>query len=293
MLHNIIIGLLVVVLFAEYILPIKDIWKRVGFKFKAFGEWFFEYENQLYSIKEEWEEGKEVKLKLNNFFARIIFFSAATIVVILLEIFWELGFKGVSNKFKKSKFAAWAEKKIKTLPNWAVLILFGAPFIAMELLGIIAVATMLSGHVFLGITLYLFKVLFFIPVHFVLHVGEEQLMQIAWFRRRYNIIKAVLDWFKKSQSYVKVHNISETIAAYIRAVKDLFLKAVIHMKKAFEGEDILSEECEQIRQEILKIQKETGKEAKKRIYVELFKCINKHISKAKGENYETLKKRKP
>jgi hypothetical protein len=281
--HELLLVILVLFLFAEYILPLDVFWKNIGLKFKTFGEWFFEYENKLYSIKEEWQEDKEVKLKLNNFFARILFFSVATIVVILLEIFWELGFKTVSNQFSQSKFASWAEKQIKALPNWVVLILFGAPFIAMELLGVIAVTTILSGHVYFGILLYLFKVLFFIPVHFVLHVGEEQLMQIAWFKRRYDIIKAVLDWFKKSQSYVKVHNISETIAAYIRAVKDLFFNAIAHMKKAFEGEDILSEECEQIRQEILKIQKETGKRVNKEFYVKLFDCINNHIEEITNE----------
>jgi replicative DNA helicase len=54
------------------------------------------------------------------------------------------------------------------------------------------------------------------------------------------------------------------------------------MKKAFEGEDILSEECEQIRQEILKIQ-ETGKKAKKEFYVKLFDCINNHIEEIANE----------
>ena len=274
--HLWIIILLVVLLFGEYIPFTKVLWQKIGLKLKAFGEWFFEYENKLYPQKEQWQEGVKVKLRLNNFFARILFFSVATIVVILLEIFWELGFKGVSRKFQQSKFATWAEQKIKQLPNWAVLVLFGAPFIAMEMLGIIAVATLASGHIWLGIGMYLFKVLFFIPVHFVLHVGEEQLMQIAWFKRRYDMVIAVLEWFKKSQSYVKVHNISETIGAYIRAVKTLFFNAVIHMKKAFEGEDILSPECEAIRQEII-----ANKKPKKVDFERFFDCVNSHIEAEK------------
>jgi len=276
MLHNILILLIVFIFFAEYLFPVKSIWQKIGIKFKVFGEWFFKYENKLYSKKEDWIEGKEIKLKLNNFFARVLFFSVATIVVILLEIFWELGFKGISNKFEQSNFATWAEVNIKKLPNWAVLILFGLPFIGMEVIGLIAVATFISGHIWFGIGLYLFKVLFFIPVHFILHVGEEQLLQIKWFARRYNILKAVLEWFKKSQSYVKVHNISETISAYIRAVKNLFFNAVTHMRKAFEGEDILSPECEAVRQEILAKERPA-----KYLYKKFFDCVNSHIEEEK------------
>lgn len=285
MFHDILLIVFAIFLFGEYIPFSQIFWQKVGFRMKALGEWFFKYENRLYPEKEVWVEKKVIKLRLKNFFLKVLLFFVATIVVIILEIVWELGFKGLSNQFKKSRFATWAEERIKELPNWAVLVLFGAPFIVMELLGFIAVGALVSGYIWLGISLYLFKVLFFIPVHFVLHVGEDQLMQVSWFRRRFMMIKDLLNWFKQSQTYVKVHNVSETVAAYIRAVKNLFLKAVIHMKKAFEGEDILSPECEEVRQEILTSEQERGVgQAKKELYVRLFDCINKHIKELKAKS---------
>jgi len=267
---------LLLLLGGEYIPFTTLFWQKIGLNLKQFSEWFLDsYENRLYPNKEVWIEEKKVSLKLNNFFARIFFFAFSAIVVVFLELFWELGFKGISRSLGRSKIAHWAEHKIHTLPNGVVLILFGAPFIFMELIGIFALGAFVSGHFWLGIGLYLFKVLFFIPVHFILHVGEAQLMKIAWFKRRYTIVIATLDWFKRSQTYVKVHNISETFKAHIEAVKNRFSQTVILLKKAFEQDDILSPECEAVRKEILKKSEEEIR--KQHLYKKFFNCIDRHI----------------
>ncbi len=266
---------LFILFFGEYIPFTGWLWRKIGLKLKAFGEWFLSsYENRLYGDKEEWIEDKKVYLKLNNIFARILFFILSAVVVIFLEIFWELGFKGITQSLERSKLAHWSEIQIKKLPNWVVLLLFGAPFIFMELIGIFALGAFVSGHLWTGIGLYLFKVLFFIPVHFVLHVGEAQLMAIPWFKRRYDIVMATLHWFKRSQTYVKVHNLSETVKAHILAIKNRFSQTVILLKKAFEHDDILSPECEAVRQEILAAPQ---KEERLRLYEKFFNCVNSHL----------------
>ena len=270
---------LVILFFGEYIPFTKLLWQKIGLQIKALGEWFLgSYENRLYKNREAWAEEKKVQLKLNNFFARIIFFAFSALVVILIELFWELGFRGITKRLESSGIAGWAAEKISRLPNWAVLALFGAPFIFMELIGIFALGAFVSGHFWVGIGLYLFKVLFFIPVHFVLHVGERQLMAIPWFERRYTIVTGTLDWFKRSQTYVKVHNLSETLKAYIHAVKDRFSQTVILLKKAFEQDDILSPECEEVRQKILSTEIPSEKE---RLYEAFFLCVNGHLERGK------------
>lgn len=272
---------LFILLAGEYIPFSTLFWQKIGLKIKQFGEWFLDaYENRLYPDKEAWIEEKKVSLKLNHFLTRIFFFAFSAIVVILLELFWELGFKGISRSLGKSQIAQWAEKKIGMLPNWAVLILFGTPFIFMELIGIFALGAFVSGHFWLGIGLYLFKVLFFIPVHFILHAGEAQLMEISWFKHRYCIVVATLDWFKRSQTYVKIHNISETIKAHIEAVKNRFSHTVVLLKKAFEQDDILSPECEALREEIR--QKSEEEIMKKDLYKKFFNCIDRHIGQKRA-----------
>jgi hypothetical protein len=258
-------------------------------KLKSFGEWFLEkYENRLYKEKERWEESKKIQLQLNNIFARVIFFTLSAFIVIFLEIFWELGFKSITRSLERSKLAEWSEERIKELPNWAVLVLFGTPFIFMELIGIFALMAFVSGHIWVGIGLYLFKVLFFIPVHFVLHVGEAQLMAIEWFRRRYEMIISTLNWFKRSQSYVKIHNISETIKAYILAFKNRFTQTIILLKKAFEHDDILSIECEKVRLEILSSGIDPNQ--KNLLYKKFFDCVNNHIESKSDKQEQTADK---
>ena len=267
---------LFVLFFGEYIPFTGWLWRKIGLKLKAFGEWFLDsYENRLYGDKEEWIESRKVHLKLNNILARILFFALSAIVVIFLEIFWELGFKGITRTLERSKIARWSEVRIRKMPNWAVLALFGTPFIFMELIGIFSLAAFVSGHFWIGVGLYLFKVLFFIPVHFILHAGEAQLMAIPWFKRRYDIIVGILNWFKRSQTYVKVHNLSETVKAHILAVKNRFSQTVTLLKKAFEHDDILSPECETVRQEILAAPKKG--EMRHKLYEKFFNCVNSHL----------------
>jgi len=282
LLTNPFVVITLIILFAgEYIKPIKIMFDYIIKKAKIFGEWFLEtYEYKLYKEKAEWIENKRVEFRIQNFFAKVIFFAIATLVVIFIEIFWELGFRKVTKKLEKSKFAIWSEEKIKNLNPYVVLALFGLPFIFMELVGIFAFVALASGHIYIGISLYIFKVFFFIPVHFVLHTGEEQLMSIKWFKRRYDTILEVLKWFKKSQTYVRVHNVSETIKAYMKAIKDNFFNRVALIKKAFEHGEALSPECQQLFDEI-SIKKSNNEKILKQEYQDFFDCVEKHIKEEK------------
>jgi len=94
------------------------------------------------------------------------------------------------------------------------------------------------------------------------------------------MIVGALNWFKKSQSYVKIHNISETIKAYILAFKNRFTQTIVLLKKAFEHDDILSPECEKVREEIIN----SSKEQKGLLYEKFFNCVNNHIEKKDEKN---------
>lgn len=264
---------LLILLGGEFIPFTNLLWEKVGINIKKIGEWFIKnYEYRLYKTKKEWLESKTQKIQLKNFFARILFFIVATIIVVFLELFWEMGFKKTSEKLESSKFANWFQMKVKSWNKYVVLALFGIPFIVMETIGIFAAGFLMTGHIWIFIGLYMIKFLFFIPVHFILHIGEEKLMSIVWFKRRYDIIISVLEWFKKSQTYTRVHNFSENIGSYVRGFKNLFTNSVTNMDKAFKGEDLLSSECEAIRLEISNMNKPSLDDYKK-----FFDCINKHI----------------
>ena len=285
MLHELLLLTVLILLLGEYIPFSENLWKKIGSMLKRFGAWFLEkYENRLYRTKDEYKKSEEKKVQLKNFFARVLFFIMAIIVVLFLEVFWELGFKKTSQTFQKSRIASFFRKHIENMNRYVVLVLFGIPFLLMEVLGFIALGFLASGHIFIFIALYLFKVLFFIPVHFILEVGEEKLMSIAWFKRRYDMVMELLAWFKKSQTYVKVHNFTENIGAYLKGFKNLFSSQVVNIKKAFEGEDLLSEECEALRVELTVLENRVGKEnVDKALYIKFLECINRHIKEVKED----------
>ena len=275
-----IITLIIIIFFGEYLPFSKKLWQKIASLLHSLSQWFLcTYENRLYESKDTRLVDKKIHLKLNNIIARIFFFAISTVVVIFLEIFWELGFKGITRTLERSGFARWFERKIQQMPSWAVLILFSLPFIFMELLGIFALGAFVAGKIWFGIGLYVTKVLFFIPVHFILHVGKEKLLSIAWFERRYKMVSATLEWFKKSQTYIKIHNIIQTIKAYFYAIKQMFRRTITLLKTAFEHKDILSSQCEEIRQEILRLKKENL--PLNDIYEKFFDCIDAHLQESK------------
>jgi len=270
---------LLLLLWGEYIPFSAPLWRSIGRIGKRAGSWFVNrYEPRLYPETDRSAEKSRITLKLNNFFARILFFLLSALVVILLELFWELGFKGISRSFERSGAALHARRWIEALPAWGVLLLFITPFILMELLGIVALGAFVSGHLWLGAGLYLAKVLLFIPVHFILHTGKRELLSIPWFERRYRIVTDTLDWFKTTQSYHKAAQLIQTVKAYIKAAKERFRQNITLLKKAFEHEDLLDPTCEAIRQKILTSDDETIREEK--LYEKFFHCMEQHLQES-------------
>lgn len=272
--------IMAIVLAGEKIPFTKVLWNKIGLKFKAFGEKLFEWEKKIYVDEGKWVERDSKKLKINNFFIKIVIFAIATVITILIETLWELGFKRATKKFGESKMAKAFSETITKLPSWAVLILFIVPFLVMEFVGLFALAAFGLGYFFTGIGLYVFKTLFFIPVHFVLEKGKVQLLKIEWFAIRYNIVIAALEWFKKSQTYIRIHNFLEYLKSIIRALKSLIVNSTKLIKKAFDQGDLISQECQYIRNEINKQITADGK-AKPDMYKKFFLCINSHLNDEK------------
>lgn len=269
---------LILLFFGEYLPFSEPLWHAAGERFRVLGDWFVEsYESRLYSETDQPADDKKISLKLDSFFARILFFLLSALVVILLELFWELGFRGISRSFERSGVASHVRRWIRGLPGWGVLLLFVTPFFLMELIGIFALGAFVSGFIWFGLGLYLIKVLFFIPVHFILHTGKAQLMAIPWFRRRYDIATGTLDWFKTTQSYTRMHNFATTIKAYFRAVRERFYQSLSLLKKAFEHEELLDPECESIRRKILASAQEVIR--REELYERFFRCVDRHLQR--------------
>ena len=275
---------LIIIIFGEYIPIIKTLLVGIKRKLNTFGNWFLNYENKLYeNHSSEWMEERTTEIKINNFFVNIIIFTISTFITLILEIVWELGFRKATKQIEKSSLGIIVAEKIKNISPNMVLILFGVPFVLMEFVGIFAITAIIMGNIWLGIGLYIFKTAFFIPVHFILEKGKTNLLKVKWFELRYNLIVATLNWFKGSQTYVKIHNFLEYIKSFIRAIKNMISSRISLTKKAFEDGEVLSNECEKIRIEINEQLLKNGK-IKPGMYKVFFNCINNHLNKEEKED---------
>jgi len=280
--NPIVIILLIVLLAGEYIPFTKILWKYIGIKLKNFGEFLFKLENKIYRKKAEWIEKDTTNYKINNFLIKILLFTISAIITIFIELVWELGFRKVTKKVEKSKFAIEAAKKIKELPDFIVLILFTVPFMFMEFIGIFSATAIAMGYIWTGIGIYVFKVLFFIPVHFVLEKGKEKLLKIKWFKLRYDMTTNLLKWFRQSQTYVYLHNFLEKLKAIIRTLRDLIMNRVKVIRKVFEEEikDLnkidISDECKLLYSKIKQEINEKGK-VTPGLYKKFYNCIDKSL----------------
>jgi hypothetical protein len=285
--NPIVIIILIITFAGEYIPFTKILWKFIGIKFKKFGEFLFNLENKIYKTKAEWIEEDQTSYKINNFFIKILLFTISAIITIFIELVWELGFRKVTKKVEKSKFAIYSAKKIKELPDFIVLVLFTVPFMFMEFIGIFSATAIAMGYIGTGVGIYLFKILFFIPVHFVLEKGKEKLMKIKWFSLRYTMVVEILKWFRKSQTYVYLHNFLEKLKSFIKTIKNLIMNRVKIIRKTFEedtkqNKDIITTECRILYN---KIKEEIDKNGKVTpgLYKKFYNCIDKNLLNLKKE----------
>lgn len=74
------------------------------------------------------------------------------------------------------------EAQIKTMPRFAVLLLFAVPFAVAEPLKLYALVLMAGGHFIFGLLLLILSYLItFILVERIYHAGKDKLLTYAWF----------------------------------------------------------------------------------------------------------------
>lgn len=251
------IAVAIVALWGEYFLPkqLRD-WIKLGFA--TLSKKFIAYENKLYDRKESIELEAEIKKykwkRIKHFFARILITFIATLFFIIEELFWELTFKRFFNWLEIFPWIQAKKDEIPKLHKYWILTLFLSCFVLMEIFGLGA-PFVAYYSIILGLFVYSLKFLMIIPVKFIFIVGEPKLMQIEWFKARYIIVMKSLEWFKTTQSYVRVHNLYVGITtnfkewfasdtSFVREVKVFFkslktwLESFAEISKKIEEEEM-------------------------------------------------------
>lgn len=260
-------AVLVISLWGEYFLPtiLRDLIKT---GISALAESFIAYENKLYDHKESIELEAEVKKykwkRIKHFFARILITFVATLFFIIEELFWELTLKRFFNWLEIFPWIQAQKESIPKLHKYWILTLFLSCFALMEVFGLGA-PFVAYYSIILGLFVYSLKFLMIIPVKFIFTVGKNKLMQIDWFAVRYFAVMGSLEWFKTTQSYVRVHNLYISITtnfkewfasdtSFVREVKVYFkalkawLESFAQISKKIEEEEMARHNAEQTTQ---------------------------------------------
>lgn len=144
-------------------------------------------------------------------------FHTLVAVILIVDALAKPFYKPVIGWAANLKVMAALEAQIKTMPRFAVLLLFGVPFAIAEPLKLYALVLMAGGHFILGLMLLILSYLItFILVERIYHAGKEKLLTYAWF-----------SWCMSHVLYVKerAFAVRNQVAAEARRVFGRFWKS--------------------------------------------------------------------
>lgn len=137
-------------------------------------------------------------------FIKHFFISILAFVYLVLEyIFWNNILKPIYLKLKSLRLYQKTMEWIKHQHKYIVLFIFILFFVASEILGIIALALLAEGMIFLFILLYVVK---FIPVAVaftILDNSKEQLLTIKWFSYVYRFTMKIITIIQTNKLFLK------------------------------------------------------------------------------------------
>jgi len=143
---------------------------------------------------------KKLYLKLTNILLTILIF----IYLVLEELVWERIAEPIYGFIRELKILHQVERLILSLNRYALLVCFLALFVAVELLGIIAIGLFAQGQVLLGTVIYIGKIPIAAFTFWVFQVAKATLMTFAWFKFCYDKLIVLIHKIKTSIIYLNI-----------------------------------------------------------------------------------------
>jgi len=135
------------------------------------------------------------------------------------------------------KLQAWIEKQ----DTISTLVYFMLPFIAAELLSIYSGTLIVTGHIMVGLALYIAKIPVAGVAFWIFSFSKDKLLSLDWFNTLYLLVIRGFDWIKSTAIYKRVKANIAKIKEYINNLKgegdgigSRFSKIYIDLKKLFE-----------------------------------------------------------
>ena len=149
------------------------------------------------------------------------------ILVIIFIIFEELIWEGIAKPIYEAihslKILQKIEAKLQNVNAYIILILFVLLLVTVEIFGIYAGILFVSGHILLGLGLYISKIPIAAFTFWLFRATEEKLMQFRWFKWLYEKMMAGIVWLKSRQVYVetmaRLKRVKEGLKKRVKALK--------------------------------------------------------------------------
>ncbi|BAF71333.1 hypothetical protein [Sulfurovum sp. NBC37-1] len=149
------------------------------------------------------------------------------LLVIIFILFEEIIWEGVAYPVYKYvhslKILQKVEAKLHGVNRYVILVIFVVMLASVEAFGLYAGYMFVSGHILMGLALYLTKIPIAAFTFWMFRVTEDKLMRFGWFKWIYEKIMAAIDWLKSLDIYqsmmLKIKMTKEKIRQFWRSVK--------------------------------------------------------------------------
>ena len=179
---------------------------------------------------------------IKNKFISFIQLILVLIFIIFEEIIWEGVAKPIYELIHSLKILQTIEQKIEQINAYIILVVFILLLVTVETFGVYAGMLFVSGHILLGLALYISKIPIAAFTFWLFRVSENKLMQFDWFKWLYEKIMVAIAYLKSLTIYLdtmerlksikyKFKNIIEMIKRKYFANKSPFIARLKHLYK--------------------------------------------------------------
>ena len=162
---------------------------------------------------------------LSSIFNRTLLIFQLLLVIIYIifeEIIWEGVAKPIYQYIHSFKILQTIETKLQNFNNYIILFIFISLLLLVETFGLYAGVLFVSGHIILGLSLYIAKLPIAGFTFWLFRATEDKLMAFGWFAFLYNQIVRFMDWIKSTQIYKDTISYSAKIKIYIKDFKSKY-----------------------------------------------------------------------
>ena len=157
---------------------------------------------------------------IKNKFILLLQLILVMIFIIFEELIWEGIAKPIYEAIHSLKVLQKIESKLQHVNAYVILVIFVVLLATVETFGIYAGMLFISGHILLGLSLYISKIPIAAFTFWLFRVTEDKLMQFGWFKWLYDKLMEAITWLKSREIYIKTMKRLKELKVSIKVWKE-------------------------------------------------------------------------